>query len=68
MNHKELEDAIRSDAAKIADENRAWRSADVSSRLIEIADDLARITREQQGGIDASMGKRSGNSGLKVEI
>lgn len=65
MDLKDLEDAIRADAAKTAKENRDWNAAEVSRRLQQIADDMARIRREHQGGIDASMGKRSG---LKVEI
>ncbi|MBI5871142.1 MAG: hypothetical protein HZB44_09390 [Actinobacteria bacterium] len=65
MEYKELEETIRADAAKIAGEDRAWTALEVSSQLQSIADRLARIGREKQGGIDASMGKRSG---LKVEI
>ncbi|MHB9112916.1 MAG: hypothetical protein ACYC4D_09895 [Thermoleophilia bacterium] len=65
MDLRELEEAIRADAAKTAKEDRDWNAGEVSRRLQQIADDLARIRREHQGGIDASMGKRSG---LKVEI
>jgi hypothetical protein len=62
---KELEDSIRTDAANIARENGDWNAESVSRRLQQIADDLARMRRDHEGGIDASMGKRSG---LKVEI
>lgn len=65
MDLKDLEDAIRADAAKTAQENRMWNAEEISHRLQKIADELARIRREHQGGIDASMGKRSG---LKVDI
>lgn len=65
MEYRELEDVIRADAAKTAREDRTWTAAEVSSRLQKIADEMARIRLGQQGGIDASMGKRSG---LKVEI
>jgi len=67
MDYRELEEALRADAAKIAGEKSKWKAADVSKRLEQIADELAAIRLEHQGGIDASMGKRSG-SGIKVEI
>ena len=65
MELRKLEDTIRADARKIVAEGREWPAVDVSSLLQQIADQLAVIRREQKGGIDASMGKRSG---LKVEI
>lgn len=65
MDYRELEEAIRADAAKTITEDREWTAAEVARRLQQIADELARIRLEQQGGIDASMGKRSG---FKVEI
>jgi len=66
MDYRELEEAIRVDAAKTATEDREWTAVDVSRRLQQIADQLAGIRLEHQGGIDASMGKRSGSN--KVEI
>lgn len=60
MEYRELEETIRSDAAKTAKEDRVWTAAEVSCRLQEIADELTMIRRGHQGGIDASMGKRSG--------
>ncbi|MDO8735888.1 MAG: hypothetical protein Q7K29_02240 [Thermoleophilia bacterium] len=65
MDYQELEEAIRADAAKTAKEDRKWTAVDVSRRLEQIADEMAKIRLEHQGGIDASMGKRSG---IKVEI
>ncbi len=66
MEYRELEDAIRSEARSLAGDDREWTSKQVSERLEKIADQLEAIRREGQGGIDASMGKRSG--GWKVEI
>lgn len=65
MDYRQLEEAIRADAAKTAADEREWTAAAVSRCLQQIADELARIRHEQQGGIDASMGKRSG---FKIEI
>ena len=65
MDYRELEEAIRADAAKTAKEDRTWTSSEVAGRLQKLADEMARIRLEHQGGIDASMGKRSG---IKVEI
>ena len=65
MDYMELEQALKAEASEIAREDRQWKAADVSRRLSQIADELARIRREHPAGIDASMGKRSG---WKVEI
>ncbi len=65
MDYKELEDSLRAEAAIVAGEKRTWRADEVSLRITQIAEQLARIRREHAGGIDASMGKRSG---WKVEI
>lgn len=66
MEYKELEDTIRDEAAKISEEKNNWTAAEVSHKLEQIADLLAAINRGRQGGIDASMGKRSGNPPLEI--
>jgi len=64
MDLRELEETIRAEAATVARKEQVWTNADISRRLLEIADQLAAIRLEHAGGINASMGKRSG---LKAE-
>ncbi|MBK5225843.1 MAG: hypothetical protein JJD96_04615 [Thermoleophilia bacterium] len=64
MDLRELEETIRTEAATVARKEQDWTNADISRRLLEIADQLAAIRLEHAGGINASMGKRSG---LKAE-
>lgn len=64
MDLRELEETIRAEAATVARNEQDWTNADISRRLLEIADQLAAIRLEHAGGINASMGKRSG---LKAE-
>lgn len=65
MDLREVEAAIRVEAASVAKEGRDRTATEVSRSLQHIADQLAFIRNEHEGGIDASMGKRSG---WKVEI
>lgn len=64
MDLRELEETIRAEAATVARKEQDWTNADISRRLLEIADQLAAIRLEHASGINASMGKRSG---LKAE-
>ncbi|MHB9052460.1 MAG: hypothetical protein ACYC5F_00500 [Thermoleophilia bacterium] len=65
MEYKQLEDAIRAEAATISREGRDWTASEVAQRLLRLAEDIAMIQQQRSGGIDASMGKRSGG---KLEI
>lgn len=65
VEYKDLEEALRTEAKAVAGEKRSWTAEDVAARLEKLADQLAAIRHGHQGGIDASMGKRSG---WKVEI
>lgn len=63
--YNNLENALRQEAAAVSGESRTWTASEVSLRLTEIADVLRSIGDKNQGGINASMGKRSG---WKVDI
>lgn len=65
MELREIEENIRAEAASLASGNRELTDEEISERLLRIADQIAFIRNEHGGGIDASMGKRSG---LKVDI
>lgn len=65
MELRDIEEAIRVEAASVDKEGRDRTASEVSQSLRRIADQLAFIRNEHEGGIDASMGKRSG---WKVEI
>lgn len=65
MDLREIEERIRAEAASVNKEGHDLTAAEVSQSLQRIADQLAFIRNEHKGGIDASMGKRSG---WKVEI
>ncbi|MFA5801391.1 MAG: hypothetical protein WC911_02835 [Thermoleophilia bacterium] len=63
--YSDLENALRQEAMSVSGEDRTWTSLEVSQKLAEIADVLKSIGSTGQGGINASMGKRSG---WKVDI
>ncbi|MHB1325396.1 MAG: hypothetical protein ACYDGS_02575 [Thermoleophilia bacterium] len=65
MDLREIEERVRAEAASVAKAGRDRTATEVSRNLQHIADQLAFIRNEHEGGIDASMGKRSG---WKVEI
>lgn len=63
---QELEESLRAEADNVAASGESWSAERASDRLREIADLLTRIRNQHQGGIDASMGKRSGNPPLEI--
>lgn len=63
---QELEEALREEAKAIAEAGDDWRAEQVARRLMEIADQLTRMRHRHQGGIDASMGKRSGLPPIEI--
>lgn len=62
MEYQDLEISLRQEAEEIAADAQEWPAESVARRLTEIADLLERIRRQHQGGINATMGKRSGRS------
>ena len=58
--YSDLENTLRTEAEAVSDEGRDWTASEVSRRLTEIADVLKNLGHTNQGGINASMGKRSG--------
>lgn len=62
MEYKDVEIALRSEAEAVAEKGDEWPAERVARRLEEIADLLTRIRRQHQGGVNASMGKRSGRT------
>lgn len=60
LEYQDLERQLRADADALEEGGADQAAADVASRLREIADRLALIRKQHAGGIDASMGKRSG--------
>ncbi|MCL6106464.1 MAG: hypothetical protein M1309_03825 [Actinobacteria bacterium] len=60
--YRELELALRKEAAEAKAAGEAWPADEVSRRLAEVADALAAIRRRPETGINASMGKRSGSA------
>lgn len=62
MEYRDLEISLRQEAEEVAGASESWPAERVSQRLVEIADLLERIRHQHQGGINATMGKRSGRS------
>lgn len=60
LEYQSLMMRLRDEAEAVAASDRDWPAADVADKLLEIADELALIRKQHAGGIDASMGKRSG--------
>ena len=60
MEYRELESALRQEAEKVEAAGQSWPAERVAEKLTEIADQLTRIRNQHQGGVNASMGKRSG--------
>jgi hypothetical protein len=62
MDYRDLEQSLRSEAAAVESAAEGWTAERVASRLREIADAINHLRREPAGGVDASMGKRSGRT------
>lgn len=60
IDYHQLEIDIREEATAVAAAGQDWDAAGVSRRLMAIADQMATIRKQHAGGVDASMGKRSG--------
>lgn len=60
LDYHQLEMDLRNEATVVAAAGQNWNATEVSQRLMAIADQMAAIRRQHAGGVDASMGKRSG--------
>ncbi|RJQ47086.1 MAG: hypothetical protein C4534_01815 [Gaiellales bacterium] len=60
LEYAELEKRLTAEAAAVEAAGESWNAAEVAARLRDLAEQLAAIRRQHSGGIDASMGKRSG--------
>lgn len=62
MEYIELEITLRSESERVRQEGQDWPPEKVAEKLVQVADIIAKIRRQHQTGINASLGKRSGRT------
>lgn len=62
MDYRDLEQSLLGEADAVESRGEGWSAKQVAGRLREIAEAINQLRREQAGGVDASMGKRSGRT------